>query len=732
MTRTTLRVLILTGAGVLSTPAIAGVPYPKIFVHGLSGSCADWEPMISHVADGRPDEGCISEVDDLLASRGEVDPDSLWNYDYYASGSTGIEGYAERLEVVVQNVLEVTGAEKVVLVGHSMGGLVVRRYMANSNENWESVHRFVTAGTPNLGVYGLLGLGGDCLIWEECNDLDDSSDFIENLYIDWMTMRLHYDGDGEFAQNRMWAILGGAYPRGNKPTNDPTQVDGLSGIPGLSSFGLVEIWSAIPGEWLTATNADLDGPRYMTPNYGFRMAYTADHAGLIETPDEWPDLVYSAVDAIEWADSHDYSDVANTPGYTAYLHPDYNREFYLHEDHLRCAYPWTFEGSQSRFDVMVDTWGDFCDDNTMWNDAFSSITIDAPGYDVVLWTDNNYTGSSYTVSEGVPNFTTLGMDNIVSSFSVVPVDDDGDGVSYYDESVFGTSDQDTDSDDDGVSDGVELELGTDPSEADSDSDGIPDGQEVEAGSDPLDATEIGCAPTALGDWLIEAECVLEHQHAAPEGVRIEAGGLLRVAAGVTLGVDLQSYSLEIGSGGGLLIEEGARLDSECHPGGTSSQISTEVCGDLVDNDCNGQADEEEAEGCTTYYVDVDGDGYGTSEISGRCLCEPEGEYTADNQDDCYDRNSEAHPGATSYHSTARGDGSFDYDCSGSESLQWTDTWDCGSPWYNPLACEWHREGWEDSVPGCGGTHIYKGETGCWAAAYICSPNEEVERTQSCR
>ncbi len=35
-------------------------------------------------------------------------------------------------------------------------------------------------------------------------------------------------------------------------------------------------------------------------------------------------------------------------------------------------------------------------------------------------------------------------------------------------------------------------------------------------------------------------------------------------------------------------------------------------------------------------------------------------------DDCYDSNSDVHPGQTSYFTVDRGDGSFDYDCSGSE------------------------------------------------------------------
>jgi len=67
--------------------------------------------------------------------------------------------------------------------------------------------------------------------------------------------------------------------------------------------------------------------------------------------------------------------------------------------------------------------------------------------------------------------------------------------------------------------------------------------------------------------------------------------------------------------------------------------------------------------------DGDGDGYTTCE-------------------DCYDLNTDAFPGQTEYFEVDRGDGSFDYDCDGSESpmggacQRWSDA-----------ECDSH-EGWE--------------------------------------
>ncbi|GMV43047.1 MAG: hypothetical protein AMXMBFR64_47630 [Myxococcales bacterium] len=69
----------------------------------------------------------------------------------------------------------------------------------------------------------------------------------------------------------------------------------------------------------------------------------------------------------------------------------------------------------------------------------------------------------------------------------------------------------------------------------------------------------------------------------------------------------------------------------------------EKCNSL-DDDCDGQVDEEGAQGCVTYYRDLDGDGWGTNSPS-KCLCTPSGDYTALNKPDCNDANGNIYPGA---------------------------------------------------------------------------------------
>ena len=64
-------------------------------------------------------------------------------------------------------------------------------------------------------------------------------------------------------------------------------------------------------------------------------------------------------------------------------------------------------------------------------------------------------------------------------------DEDGDGLSYAEEVLAGTTDCAGDTDSDGLFDGDEVALGTDGSVADTDEDGVLDGAEVEFGADPL-------------------------------------------------------------------------------------------------------------------------------------------------------------------------------------------------------------------------------------------------------
>ena len=71
--------------------------------------------------------------------------------------------------------------------------------------------------------------------------------------------------------------------------------------------------------------------------------------------------------------------------------------------------------------------------------------------------------------------------------------------------------------------------------------------------------------------------------------------------------------------------------------------AAEVCGDNLDNDCNGKTDEAGATGSTAWYPDKDEDGFGTG--LGAALCVAPGSGFVSAGGDCNDFNTAVHPGA---------------------------------------------------------------------------------------
>ena len=101
----------------------------------------------------------------------------------------------------------------------------------------------------------------------------------------------------------------------------------------------------------------------------------------------------------------------------------------------------------------------------------------------------------------------------------------------------------------------------------------------------------------------------------------------------------------------------AAVDGDCDDADAGRNPgATEVCGG-GDEDCDGQVDEGAAGGCTTYYKDFDDDGFGVT-TNNKCICAPEGDYTATEGGDCNDANPLTNVG------TAEVCNGFDDDCDG--------------------------------------------------------------------
>ncbi len=96
-------------------------------------------------------------------------------------------------------------------------------------------------------------------------------------------------------------------------------------------------------------------------------------------------------------------------------------------------------------------------------------------------------------------------------------------------------------------------------------------------------------------------------------------------------------------------------DCQDNDGGIGPAVK-ERC-DYIDNDCDLETDEADAEDCQVYLSDIDGDTYG-DESDSRCTCDPEGVYRATRGGDCDDQDSSVNPEA------AEACNDVDDDCNG--------------------------------------------------------------------
>ena len=173
----------------------AKLPHPVVFLHGLVSADTTWNTAIASLGgsakvydvclnhDGNTGTASLTGDISVIGWRdgnSTPSPNRLYvmNYDQTRFSASGHSAHLQSnqsaiykqgvaVKAMIQAVLDIEGAEKVILVGHSMGGLEAREYLQRGYDgsgsgrgtNWvdqtssqgHRVVRLITTGTPHLG-----------------------------------------------------------------------------------------------------------------------------------------------------------------------------------------------------------------------------------------------------------------------------------------------------------------------------------------------------------------------------------------------------------------------------------------------------------------------------------------------------------------------------------------------------------------------------------------------------
>jgi pimeloyl-ACP methyl ester carboxylesterase len=183
------------------------LPYPVILMHGLNGNDTTWFPFLADVQSyygysyGGNFDFCLNQDGDSSYSylttdvKNWTDTNQLVAADFYTinfdmnnignkyaasskSNQSAIVKQGLAMQQAIKKVLSLTGKDKVILAGHSMGGLTCREYLQNTYR-WQPdgkhhIAKLLTNGTPHGGSNSTsfgLGAGG----------IDEKSEAVRDL-----------------------------------------------------------------------------------------------------------------------------------------------------------------------------------------------------------------------------------------------------------------------------------------------------------------------------------------------------------------------------------------------------------------------------------------------------------------------------------------------------------------------------------------------------------------------
>jgi triacylglycerol lipase len=205
--RVVLATLGLLAATAVSTPALgrADTTHPVLLVHGGLGSPDDFKPMMLWLI-----------LDGYRPYTVDLDP-------------FGIDtvGNAERIKVKVDQIRAATGASKVHLVGHGMGGLSARYYI-KILDGLPNVASYTVFGTPQHGsaqhsCHPTEPIPDQCPTGSVLKELNRGDDTPGSIHYTSIASRQAYpeEADGKWApldQGACLPVVNGG-PHGIEPSN---------------------------------------------------------------------------------------------------------------------------------------------------------------------------------------------------------------------------------------------------------------------------------------------------------------------------------------------------------------------------------------------------------------------------------------------------------------------------------------------------------------------------------
>ncbi|MBI5614245.1 alpha/beta fold hydrolase [Candidatus Gottesmanbacteria bacterium] len=127
---------------------------PILFLPGLNETANAWTVVDSSLRQYGLTRGGVLSAS-WSGQNLEISGSNLTNRDYYLMNFSDTEGTSivtqgREVRAAVQRVKDLTGAEEVILIGHSMGGLAARSYI-QSGSYANDVMQLITIDTPHLG-----------------------------------------------------------------------------------------------------------------------------------------------------------------------------------------------------------------------------------------------------------------------------------------------------------------------------------------------------------------------------------------------------------------------------------------------------------------------------------------------------------------------------------------------------------------------------------------------------